>query len=333
MRDSVGTVGAFSLWMMYQAMGIADLLVQSPITGCSNVTFVHKIDCAWLVRQYREILGIDISRLVREHREIVLYKCNDSGYRFYYPTDVVGDSWFYHQLESNDWYYLPRKWEFDEARRFIEPGSSVLEIGAGRGHFVEFIVREFPGISCVGLDPNEYAAREAHRRGVEILVESLREHARKNPRKYHVACCFQTLEHVPKPMDYLQDMLSILRPGGLLVIGVPDNSDRPMRSIFVTPNNILNMPPHHQGLWDVVSLAYLAKVLPVKLEHLAVEPASARHHFNSYRGLMKADLLGRFGRILGQLVYLAGRPFYNHALRHLCHYLPAHSILAVYRKV
>lgn len=304
----------------------------SPITGKGNVTLIRMIDCGSLISQYKQIFGLDIAHLLAGRQELALYKCDESGYRFYDPSDVVGDSPFYHHLEANAWYYMPTKWEFDEALKFIEPRASVLEIGAAKGDFLIQVGRKSANISCVGLELNAEAVGAARGRGVNVALESSSDHARKHPSTYDVVASFQVLEHIPNPMDVLRDALIMLKPNGLIIIGVPDNSARPAESLFVTPDNILNMPPHHQGLWDIPSLAFLQTVLPIKLEYIAVEPATASHHSNSYRGLMKAELISRFGRILGFAIYVLGRPFYNHALRHLNPYLPAHSVLAVFRK-
>jgi len=290
------------------------------------------VDCASLVSEYRRIFNLDISRFVASHQEIALYKCNQSGYRFYHPADVVGDSAFYHHLEANDWYYAPTKWEFDETLRFVQKGTTILEIGSARGDFLNRVQCAFPDVSCTGLELNEDAARVAQVHGFPVVIESSSEHARSRPSHYDVVACFQMLEHIPRPVDVLKDAIAMLKPGGLLIIGVPDNSERSSPSIFVTSENILNMPPHHQGLWDIPSLAFLQKVLPLKLEYMAVEPATASHHSNSYRGLMKTDLVRRWGPVFGLALYLAGRPFYNHALRHLRQYLPAHSLFAVFKR-
>jgi len=130
----------------------------------------------------------------------------------------------------------------------------------------------------------------------------------------------------------LNDAIHMLKPTGKLIIAVPDNSIRASHSLFVTEDNILNMPPHHQGLWDITSLCHLTKVLPLKLEYIATEPATASNHSNGYRALIKQDLLQRFGKHFGFMVYAFGRPFYNHALNRVNKYLPAHSVLAVYVK-
>jgi hypothetical protein len=147
-----------------------------------------------------------------------------------------------------------------------------------------------------------------------------------------VGASFQVLEHIANPMDILSDSVNMLKVGGKLIICVPDNSMRAFKSIFVDDSQILNMPPHHQGLWDIPSLAYLNKILPIKLDVIMIEPAIYAHHRNSYRGILKRDLLRRYGKFLGMAIYSVARPFYNHALHHLSKYLPAHSIMAVYTK-
>lgn len=308
--------------------------VRSPITGTTDVTLLREFACAEIAAQYRKSFDLDISALLRGHDSLVLYRCNASGYRFYAPSDVIGDSAFYHHLEQSDWYYMPGKWEFSAALAFLHRHANVLEIGAAKGDFLIQLRDHFGGdVSCTGLELNAEAARTAKARGVNVLLESHSEHARGHPRAYDAVAAFQVLEHMPDPMRLLEDALAMLAPGGRLIVGVPDNSARPAESIFNSVDTPLNMPPHHQGLWDICSLSFLPKVLPVKLAHVAVEPATAGHLSNSYRELMKADLLARFGPVVGFLAYALGRPFYNHALRHLNPHLPAHTLLAVFEKL
>ena len=308
-------------------------IIISPITGGTDVIFIRRIDCATLISEYKKIFSIDVSNLMKDHQELFIYKCNESGFHFYYPFDVIGDSTFYHHLEDNDWYYMPSKWEFDEALKFIKKDSTILEIGSAKGDFLIKTSQQIQGVSCTGLELNKDAAYTAKNRGVNVLIESSTEHVNNHLLSYDVVASFQVLEHIPTPIDILKDAIKMLRTGGLLILSVPDNSVRSADSIFVKKDNILNMPPHHQGLWDIPSLTFLQKVLPIKLEYLAIEPATASHHSNSYRGLMKANLILRFGKIFGFGIYLVGRPFYDHALRHLNQYLPAHSVLTIFRKI
>jgi trans-aconitate methyltransferase len=307
-------------------------VVVSPITGREDVKLIRKIDLPSIILAYENTFKLNISHLVSYQQEIGLYKCNESGFHFYYPTNVVGNSDFYHRLEENDWYYMPNKWAFEESVNHIT-GGAILEIGSAKGDFLSKVRQSYPDAELVGLELNQEAAKEANKRGFNVRIELSGDHVKSNKERYDVVASFEVLEHIPNPMDLLKDAIEMLKPGGKLIVGVPDNSSRASPSLFVTIDNILNMPPHHQGLWDIPSLSYLTKVLPLRLEYIAIEPATASHHSNSYRGLLKQDMIRRFGKYLGFVIYVIGRPYYNHALINLNKYLPAHSILAVFVKI
>lgn len=303
----------------------------SPITGSTNVSVMQTIDVDQLVAEYKKSLGVDVSKLVGNYKTIQQVRCNDSGFRFYEPSDIVGDSDFYHQLEVHPWYYMSNKWEFDEAIAHIS-GQNVLEIGAAKGDFLKKVLEHDKNAHVVGLELNEAAAQVAQAHGLPVFVEDMAAHARTHPRQYDVVAAFQVLEHIAHPLEFLQSAIALLKPGGKLIIAVPDNSQRAHDSLFVSPNSIANMPPHHQGLWDVLSLSYLQQILPLKLLYIATEPATASYLSNRYRGLMKADIMQRFGPVLGTALYALGRPFYDHALKHVNKYLPAHTVLAVFQE-
>jgi 2-polyprenyl-3-methyl-5-hydroxy-6-metoxy-1,4-benzoquinol methylase len=307
----------------------------SPITGRSDVTREWSITVDELKKLYKSNYDLNISHLIGEDiSEVVQYKCNRSGYRFYEPANIVGDSDFYKKLQENDWYYMDDKWEFQEAIRHIpdKRGISVLEIGSAKGAFLNALRCAHATVELNGLELNQNAANEARLRGFNVVVQSTSEHAKANFQRYDVIVSIQVLEHVPNPVSLLHDAVQMLKLGGRLIIGVPDNSRRAYDSLLVKSDADLNMPPHHQGLWDIPSLAYLTKILPLRLEYIAVEPATRSGHSNAYRFLLKKDLMQRFGNLIGYGIYILARPFYNHALKHLNRYLPAHSILAVYIK-
>ena len=307
--------------------------VLSPLSNTYNTIKIKTINTQDLIEQYSRYFDINIINLLPEDTiEISLYQCLDTGYKFYDPVSIIGDSDFYHKLQANDWYYFANKWEFDESIKHFA-GGNLLEIGSGRGDFLKLVQKSYSEAQLTGLELNKDAARAAKDRGLDVRVQSLSDHVQDHQDYYDAVVSFQVLEHIPSPRGYLLDALKALKVGGKLIIGVPDNSERAFPSILGLESNILNMPPHHQGLWDIPSLAHLTKFFPVHLNYLAVEPSTSKHHSNSYRGLMKADLKRRYGNLIGLAIYLIGRPYYDHALHHLNKYLPAHSILGVYTKL
>ena len=95
-----------------------------------------------------------------------------------------------------------------------------------------------PGISCsnvrrhvgeiVGVDYDGGAAAFA---GGAMRVQDLRRSFCRAPAwpkaSFDVVCAFQTLEHVPEPVAFASELARYLRPGGILVIEVP-NPRRPV---------------------------------------------------------------------------------------------------------
>jgi hypothetical protein len=69
--------------------------------------------------------------------------------------------------------------------------------------------------------------------------------------------------------SFILSCLKILKPGGKIVIGVPNNNPYIHKyDVYHT----LNLPPHHMGLWDKNSLTHLQNFYPMKLTFLETEP-------------------------------------------------------------
>ncbi|MBI5713101.1 MAG: hypothetical protein HZC38_06710 [Chloroflexi bacterium] len=139
--------------------------------------FEKNIRCDWLIANYQQQLGIDVSKYFAGLESIQIYKCLDTGYRFYYPFNVDGDGAFYEALQKFDWYYMDWKWEHQITSEMIKPTDKVLEIGCARGGFLNR-VKEM-GAESVGLELNRSAAEAAHARGLTVLDQSIQECARK----------------------------------------------------------------------------------------------------------------------------------------------------------
>ena len=300
--------------------------VYSPLTCSTEVILEKEIPSRVIADNYQKQLGIDVSHFFKDTDKIQIYKCLKSGYRFYYPFDLCGDTQFYEKLEKFSWYYMDWKWEHEMAFRNIEPNSRVLEIGCGRGSFLERMRDK--NIDYVGLELNPNAVSQGCSRGLKIFQESIKAHAEKNNSIYDVVCMFQVLEHVSEVRLFLNASLSVLKPGGLLIIGVPNNNYCQYESIILK-DNILDMPPHHMGLWSNVALANLHTVFPIRLEQLVSEQAQA-WHVPSYRALIRDRLYAKYG-LAGRGYYYLIRQILTGALKNLAVYLPGHTIMAIYR--
>lgn len=302
--------------------------IMSPLVNGARVVLEKQLSALELARQYQEKFQLDIGYLFKETTVINLFRCTETGYRFYYPFHVSGDDVFYRHFGMYDWYYLSWKWEHEESLKYILPEDHVLEVGAANGNFLDGLKQR--GIHrAVGLELNYNAAEEGGKRGLTIYTESVTDHAVTHSNQYDVVCSFQVLEHIPQVKEVIEAMVSCLKPGGKLIISVPNNDgyikDNPL------PSKILNMPPHHMGLWNEESLRNLSKVFPLEYVKACIEPLQPIHmdtyQYTRVKGLLlNSEFLTkiywklRIHLLVRQLLKLFSR------------YIKGHSIMSIYTK-
>lgn len=108
-------------------------------------------------------------------------------------------------------------------RRALEPApvpGPVLDVGCGGGLFLG-MMRE-RGCRVVGLDFSADAASVAWRRNAVPTVCGTLDAAPIAPASCAAVTMFHVLEHLHDPRGYLQAARRLLRPGGRLVVQVPD---------------------------------------------------------------------------------------------------------------
>jgi SAM-dependent methyltransferase len=104
--------------------------------------------------------------------------------------------------------------------RTVAPGR-LLDVGAGRGD-LGVVLAEL-GWHVTGLEPSAQACEEGRRRGVEMVQGTLGDASADELDGAYDALVFQhALEHVAEPRDDLSGAHELLRPGGLLLVAVPN---------------------------------------------------------------------------------------------------------------
>jgi SAM-dependent methyltransferase len=243
----------------------------SPLTKSHNVKLVREIDVADIFIAYKTTFDIDVKNLFVGTDKVQLYKCLDTGYQFFLPLNIAGDSEFYEHFQRYDWYYMDWKWEHETARRLIGSTDKVLEIGCGRGSFIERLAKN--NVNCAGLELNLDAVRICQEKELEVFEQGIWEHASDNGGRYDVVCAFQVVEHIADIRGFLKASLAALRKGGKLIISVPNDDS----FLGLDENNILNWPPHHMGLWNERLLRKLADLFSIRLDKIYIEPLQSYH--------------------------------------------------------
>ena len=112
----------------------------------------------------------------------------------------------------------------------VPPGSVVLEIGPAGGYVTRALVEKGATVDCVELDAADAAAAaEACRTMVVGSVEDEDTLAQLEDGSYDVVLCGDVLEHLRDPDAVVRRLVAKLRPGGALIVSVPNVAHHELR--------------------------------------------------------------------------------------------------------
>jgi len=303
-----------------------------PLCSTKDAKTIEVIKAKDLVHLYASAYKMDINHLFKQN-EIQYCQCNNCDLKYFSPS-IIGDEYFYNILQKTDLYYMDDKEEYKIAAEYIEEDDEVLEIGCGKAAFSK-------KINCntyTGLELSANAKTLAEQGGVQILNQTIQEHATINANKYDVVCTFQVLEHVDcnELFAFLKAAVDCLKVDGRLIISVP-SSDSFLSEMV---NSTLDLPPHHQSHWPDKSLKEIEKIFNLDIlcfkhdaialqnrkEYLSVK---LRHLLSSKHKLIvpKSNILQKIALRMLRLVPVAMQGFVTDIIKP-----NGHSITAIYQK-
>jgi len=138
----------------------------------------------------------------------------------------------YYDQAGSDYYLSPAKLESDyapvrferELRLFRSHcrSGAVLDVGCSSGAFLFQLNQRFPGCyQVLGTDVSGPPLDYAEKRGVAVMRGNFLEQD-FGGRKFDAVTFWAVLEHLPEPEQFLAKAESVLRPGGLCFVLVPN---------------------------------------------------------------------------------------------------------------
>ncbi|MGI5140601.1 class I SAM-dependent methyltransferase [Streptomyces sp. CA-106110] len=210
-----------------------------PVRGTERLHEPRREDCPWCgsARLHTRLRTPD--PVWCEPGTFVVDECRDCGHAFQNPRLTAEGLAFHHRdfhgghpgLDGLADRLLTARGSAGRHRAaaramlpFPEP-ESWLDVGTGLGHFPEAAKEVHPYTSFDGLDAS---GRVEQARAAGRVEEAHRGHL-TDPRmlarlrsRYDVVSMFHHLEHTPDPRAELRAALTVLRPGGHLLLEVPD---------------------------------------------------------------------------------------------------------------
>lgn len=233
---------------------------------------------------------------------------------------------------------MTEMWQFDRALTLIQrstaglsspTGKRILEVGVGRGSFLE--QARGIGIEAEGVEISPEAAVMARAKGFQIHEESLAHLASQSFRPWDAICSFQVLQHLAEPRTSLEQAVALLKPGGLLILSVPIAAVAARIDSECT--NLLNQPPRIMSHWDEGVTRYLEEILPLEIRTIEFEPL-ADCHIGWFAGAWVSQIQRRLGRPLCRLILNRFTiQLLHHSLRLVLRYLVrGHTLLVCWQK-
>ena len=141
----------------------------------------------------------------------------------------------------------------------------VLDLGCGRGYWMEHLARR--GMGAVGVEHDPERARVAGRFGPVVAGDGA--HLPLAAGSVGLVWCLHVLHHLPEPADVLSEARRVLRPGGTLILAET-----------VEDNPLLRAGRRLHDSWDGVGIhaRFTARSLLDDVAAAGLEPVEHRQH-------------------------------------------------------
>ena len=137
-------------------------------------------------------------------------------------------NYFRHAEEDKEWWML-RYHHYYETLETHAPGRRLLDIGSGPGYFLE-AGRE-RGWDVLGFEASPVAADYTKARGIPVINDFFSAGKVKDLGQFDVVSVALVLEHLRDPVTLIKEAISVLAPGGLLLVISP-NDFNPLQMVL-----------------------------------------------------------------------------------------------------
>lgn len=131
--------------------------------------------------------------------------------------------------------------------RSIEVGS-LVEVGSGFGIFLEEWRKRSPGTRLLAIEPSAKMAEVCRGKGFEV-EEHIVENVRGRDGAADLLVCFEVLEHVYDPVEFVRILGRLVRPGGYVFVSTLGVDGFDIQTLWQSSNSI--SPPHHINFLSV----------------------------------------------------------------------------------
>lgn len=219
--------------------------------------------------------------------------------RYYASEDYISHSDTRKGL-INSLYHLARTYMLKQKYRWVtqvtnQTQGSLLDIGAGTGHFPHFMKGK--GWQVTALEPDENARSIALQK-LQLQVEPLDMLNQLPPATFDLITLWHVLEHVYDLDAYLKRFKDLLKPGGTLLIAVPNHTSRDAAhyglhwAAYDVPRHLWHFSPESMNQLLTTHGFALQKKIPMHLDAFYVSMLSEKYRGQSMLSNIRGGLSG-----------------------------------------
>ena len=200
----------------------------------------------------------------RQNKSFALATCGGCG--FVFVTDPEGDTASHADHGALVWRFRRRHHQVRQLLlKHLKPGARISEIGCGRGE-LGFLLRNDP-FKYVGYEPARGLSDFGISHGVNIVAGLFDE---THQGESDAVVLDNVIEHVLDPVGLLRTACEGLKPGGMLVVIVPNRSDVRALSPSWRSRNLW-IPPDHINYFAASDLRRIFSKLGLRMRPFGFE--------------------------------------------------------------
>lgn len=112
---------------------------------------------------------------------------------------------------------------FDLLRTRIAPGAHVVDVGSGQGAFAARLRDTGYHVTSIDKNQDDFRAKDIDFVRVDFdSLSDMKAFQTEHEARYDVAIGMEVIEHVENPWEYTRFLLSLVKPGGVVMITTPN---------------------------------------------------------------------------------------------------------------
>lgn len=175
---------------------------------------------------------------------------------------------------------------------FSAEDKNLLDIGCGTGDFLQIAQQNKWTVS--GIEPNEKARTIANKKTGNAVFEA-DQLLKFKPNSFNIITLWHVLEHLPKLEEHISILKSLLKPGGILIIAVPNYKSYDAKyykefwAAYDTPRHLWHFSQTTISKLVAKEKMKVVKTLPMKFDSYYVSLLSEKYKlgwmniFNAFR--------------------------------------------------